>query len=296
VSRRNYSIYGGSSVYYTFDAQGNVVQRFDGYGNVLTSRMYTAHGTMVGKAVADPFGYGGQWGYYTDTETGLQLLTFRYYDPNVGRFLTRDPIGYEGGINLYGYVENNVVNNFDPLGWDGLKLPSNPSGLPSSWRLDPSHRYPNGQRFRHPNGDFLDFHRKNPNKSSKSHGGNDHWHHNGGDEHLYPGDEVPDPDAPCQPKQPPPPVPFTPLPVPRPPLPSRPLPWWNRIPLPTFPVLPIMINPCLVDPSFPGCRRPGSMAQNVPSDTKGTGLTESASRGKRPAVTLPGVKGGRKTS
>lgn len=41
----------------------------------------------------DPYGYKGQWGYYTDSETGLLLLTYRYLDPTTGRFLTRDPIG-----------------------------------------------------------------------------------------------------------------------------------------------------------------------------------------------------------
>jgi RHS repeat-associated protein len=47
-----------------------------------------------------PYGYKGQWGYYTDGETGLLLLTHRYLDPAMGRFLTRDPIGFDGGINL----------------------------------------------------------------------------------------------------------------------------------------------------------------------------------------------------
>ncbi|MCA1568614.1 MAG: hypothetical protein LC803_23805 [Acidobacteria bacterium] len=41
----------GSRIFYTFDAQGSVAQRLDLYGNVLTSRSYTAHGQMVGKGV-----------------------------------------------------------------------------------------------------------------------------------------------------------------------------------------------------------------------------------------------------
>ena len=51
------------------------------------------------------FGYGAQWGYYTDVETGLLLLTNRYYDPGTGRFLNRDPIGSAGGLNLYACIE-----------------------------------------------------------------------------------------------------------------------------------------------------------------------------------------------
>jgi|GEM_PF-1407328 len=64
-----------------------------------------------------PYGTKGQWGYYTDGETGLLLLTHRYFDPATGRFLTRDPIGFEGGINLYAYVGNGVVVKADPEGY-----------------------------------------------------------------------------------------------------------------------------------------------------------------------------------
>ena len=45
-------------------------------------------------------------GYYRDAETDLSLLGQRHYDPNKGRFLSRDPIGFDGGTNLYGYVGN----------------------------------------------------------------------------------------------------------------------------------------------------------------------------------------------
>ncbi|GAB4453063.1 MAG: hypothetical protein OHK0029_05110 [Armatimonadaceae bacterium] len=45
--------------------------------------------------------FGAKWGYYFDYETGLYLCTYRYYDAGEGRWLTRDPIGYAGDINLY---------------------------------------------------------------------------------------------------------------------------------------------------------------------------------------------------
>src|SRR5690606_8508103 len=100
--------------------------------------------------------------------------------------------------NLYRYVFNRTLGLTDPTGlatvtdgsWSsgGLVLPDDPSGLPDEWVPDPSHRYPNGQRFRHPNGDYLDWHPGRPGKPGW--GGRDHWHHNGGKPHLKPGEVV----------------------------------------------------------------------------------------------------------
>lgn len=45
---------------------------------------------------------------------GLKLTGFRYYDVATGRFLTRDPIGYVCGVNLYEYLNNDVLEEFDP--------------------------------------------------------------------------------------------------------------------------------------------------------------------------------------
>lgn len=60
-------------------------------------------------------------GQYYDEETGLHYNRFRYYDPDVGRFVSQDPIGLEGGENLYQYAPN-------PSGW------SDPLGLSKSRR------------------------------------------------------------------------------------------------------------------------------------------------------------------
>jgi RHS repeat-associated protein len=68
---------------------------------VLSISAFDAYGTKVsGGNTGEPWGYAARVGYYLDEETGLQLLTYRYYDPNQGRFLTRDPIGELGGVNL----------------------------------------------------------------------------------------------------------------------------------------------------------------------------------------------------
>jgi len=51
-----------------------------------------------------------------DTETNLQFSRARYFDPNTGRFLSEDPIGFSGGANFYSYVSNNLAYWIDPLG------------------------------------------------------------------------------------------------------------------------------------------------------------------------------------
>lgn len=63
-----------------------------------------------------------------DQETGLYHLGARYYDPQMGRFLSEDPIGISGGTNLYRYAENNPIGRRDPAG-----LMTCPPG--QSWQL-----------------------------------------------------------------------------------------------------------------------------------------------------------------
>nr|WP_218056526.1 RHS repeat-associated core domain-containing protein [Gilliamella apicola] len=56
-------------------------------------------------------------GQYLDRETGLHYNTFRYYDPDIGRFTQPDPIGLADGFNLYQYAPNPIAW-IDPWGWD----------------------------------------------------------------------------------------------------------------------------------------------------------------------------------
>nr|WP_230943308.1 RHS repeat-associated core domain-containing protein [Burkholderia cepacia] len=54
-------------------------------------------------------------GQYLDRETGLHYNTFRFYDPDIGRFINPDPIGLMGGVNLYRYAPNPIAW-IDPWG------------------------------------------------------------------------------------------------------------------------------------------------------------------------------------
>jgi RHS repeat-associated protein len=83
-----------------------------------------------------PYGFGGNAGYYTEPISGLQIAWNRVYDANVGQWANRDPIGYEGGdwASFYRYVENNPARWSDPSGLDGVVTgPINTTNPPSWW-------------------------------------------------------------------------------------------------------------------------------------------------------------------
>ncbi|MDE2127659.1 MAG: RHS repeat-associated core domain-containing protein, partial [Armatimonadetes bacterium] len=109
---------GTSSIFYAFDPQGNPAEEVNSSDSVLASFDFDAFGSRsISGTATDPYsGLGSQYGYYSDTETGLQLLGDRYYDPAEARFVNRDPIGMAGGVNVYGYVGNDAGNAFDGTG------------------------------------------------------------------------------------------------------------------------------------------------------------------------------------
>jgi RHS repeat-associated protein len=119
---------GASNIYYTFDEQGNVAQRLNSSQSVTSSSTYDAYGaeTSTGSP-SDPFGYNAKWCYYFDREAGVYKCTFRDYDPRTGRWLIRDPIDYNGGMNVYAHAICEPVALHDPSGlssWLDFKHPS----------------------------------------------------------------------------------------------------------------------------------------------------------------------------
>ncbi|MFV1983655.1 MAG: RHS repeat domain-containing protein, partial [Thiohalomonadales bacterium] len=90
----------------------------DASGKVIWSWDSDAFGVTV--ANEDPDGDGVSFelnlrfaGQYFDSESGLHYNYFRYYDPSTGRYITSDPIGLDGGLNTFGYVEGNPLNYTD---------------------------------------------------------------------------------------------------------------------------------------------------------------------------------------
>jgi RHS repeat-associated protein len=99
---------------YSFDAYG-YINITDGSGTVmLTNSWGTAH-----SAIGNPWTYTGR---QFDEETGLYHYRARTYDPIKGRFLSRDPLGYIDGLNLYEYVRNNPTGALDPWGETSLEI------------------------------------------------------------------------------------------------------------------------------------------------------------------------------
>ncbi len=108
-------IQGEQVYYYHCDHLGTPQVLTDDSGTVSWKATYTPFGQaqVVIETVTNPFRLVGQ---YSDQETGLHYNYFRYYDPKAGRYMIPDPIGLEGGINLFAYTENNPVNKIDRLG------------------------------------------------------------------------------------------------------------------------------------------------------------------------------------
>ncbi|MQT98260.1 RHS repeat-associated core domain-containing protein [Pseudomonas helleri] len=106
--------------WYQCDHLGTPMELTDQRGEIAWSGTYQAWGlakekrtdSAIRENIRNPLRFQGQ---YFDTETGLHYNRYRYYDPQVGRFISKDPIGFAGGLNVYAYAPN-PVGWVDPLG------------------------------------------------------------------------------------------------------------------------------------------------------------------------------------
>ena len=130
-------IYNGVRYFYQRNIQGDITAIYNEDGNLVNKYVYDAYGrhkvltstleedldeSSVGNL--NPFRYRG---YYYDRILGLYFLTSRYYDPEIGRFISPDSLEYldpenVNGLNLYSYCNNDPVNRLDPSGHLGISI------------------------------------------------------------------------------------------------------------------------------------------------------------------------------
>jgi len=111
---------------YHFNATGSTIAMTDEEQSIVSKYSYDPFGGIENqqedmlsqdtRLVDQPFKFVGQFGVMTEPN-GFYYMRARYYDPQVGRFISEDPIGFDGGdVNLYAYVNNNPVMGIDPWG------------------------------------------------------------------------------------------------------------------------------------------------------------------------------------
>ncbi len=187
----------GAAKYFLADHLGSTSGLADASGNLTEQTSYDSFGNATTN-LSTRYQFTGR---EFDNFTGLHYYRARWYDGNLGRFISEDPIGFSGGdVNLYGYVGNNPQNWIDPIGLNPFKLPTNPSQLPPGWTSDPTHQNPNGTRWTSPNGKTkLEFEPGRPGLPGER--AKDHWHKwvpdpnrpgkwERGKDHFKPGEEI----------------------------------------------------------------------------------------------------------
>lgn len=127
--------------YYHADGLGSILALSDGAGKVVQTYDYDSYGNLkdLMNRIKQAYTYTGrEW----DKETGLYYYRARYYDPMEGRFISMDPISFQGGdVNLYGYTGNNPINFTDPSGLRASIDPGQSGGsgtTPASYLWDPN--------------------------------------------------------------------------------------------------------------------------------------------------------------
>jgi RHS repeat-associated protein len=109
--------------YYAHDANYNATGQVDAAGNLIERYTYTGYGHLIvmnasftaipSSMTNNPYTFTGR---RLDSETGLYYYRNRFYHAQLGRFISRDPIEYAGGPNLYEYVASSPLTKTDPYG------------------------------------------------------------------------------------------------------------------------------------------------------------------------------------
>jgi RHS repeat-associated protein len=129
--------------YYQLDQLGTPQELTDYSGEIVWAAKYNAYGKVTrltdggGEQLDQPLRFQGQ---YFDAESGLHYNRHRYYQPDVGRYLTQDPVKLAGGLNQYRYALN-PTGWVDPLGLNGCPG-TDGCGTPSIGETDPTAQAP----------------------------------------------------------------------------------------------------------------------------------------------------------
>jgi RHS repeat-associated protein len=112
----------GVTYTYRFDGRGSTIDLTDASHLVAASYTYDAWGNVLAQSgdatllSSNPYTYRGQFGVRTEAATGLYFMQARYYDPAVGRFISRDPTNADPSRSAYIYAADNPVTDLDPSG------------------------------------------------------------------------------------------------------------------------------------------------------------------------------------
>jgi RHS repeat-associated protein len=143
---------GSGGYWYVYDGNGNVGQIIDGaYPEIAVAYEYDPYGNALrlddfnsfGIVWYNPFRFSTKWfdclgsdGGYNPPGNGLCYYGYRYYSPRLGRWLSRDPIEAEGGMNLYGFARNAPTFRHDPKGREAFKNPADmATPPPPGWQI-----------------------------------------------------------------------------------------------------------------------------------------------------------------
>src|SRR5215467_10972517 len=118
------AIAGGTITYYHNDLLGSPVAATDSSGHVIWRESYRPYGERL---TNDPASTGNDVWYTSrrqDADTGLVYMGARYYDPVAGRFVSKDPVGFDEknvqSFNRYAYANNNPYRFVDPTGQESV--------------------------------------------------------------------------------------------------------------------------------------------------------------------------------
>ncbi|UDQ98399.1 RHS repeat-associated core domain-containing protein [Lentisphaerota bacterium WC36G] len=107
---------------YIADGNKNITQLIDmSSGSIANRYDYSPFGQLIAdvETVENPFKFSSE---FHDEESGLVYYNYRYYNPTTGKWLNRDPIQEKGGLNIYGFVNNQPITKVDNLGHDAKSV------------------------------------------------------------------------------------------------------------------------------------------------------------------------------